>query len=103
MDELQIDKSLIKINKTLKNQPDEKKSPKKRVTKKKSPVEKKSPKKPKRKLKLVELAPKLSIDEYEIVEKVQPEELDELVPILHMDNNREIIPINAKQMNSEPT
>ena len=96
MDELQIDKSLIKINKTLKNQPDEKKSPKKRVTKKKSPVEKKSPKKPKRKLKLVELAPKLSIDEYEIVEKVQPEELDELVPILHMDNNREIIPINAK-------
>ena len=30
------------------------------------------------------------------MEKVQPEELDELVPILHMDNNREIIPINAK-------
>ena len=94
-DELKIEKSLMKINKTLKNQPDEKKSPKKRVTKKKSPVEKKSPRKPKRKLKLVELAPKLSIDEYEIMEKVQPEELDELVPILHMDNNRER-PINAK-------
>ena len=29
------------------------------------------------------------------MEKVQPEELDELVPILHMDNNRER-PINAK-------
>jgi len=104
-DELKIEKSLMKVNKTLKKQPDEKKSPKKRVTKKKSPVEKKSPKKrvtkkkspvekkspkkPKRKLKLVEPAPKLSIDEYEIVEKVEPEELDELVPILYMDNNRE--------------
>jgi NAD-dependent DNA ligase len=104
-DELKIEKALVKINKTLKKEPDEKKSPKKRVTKKKSPVEKKSPKKrvtkkkspvekkspkkPKRKLKLVEPAPKLSIDEYEIVEKVEPEELDELVPILYMDNNRE--------------
>ena len=88
-DELKIEKALVKINKTLKKEPDEKKSPKKRVTKKKSPVEKKSPKKPKRKLKLVEPAPKLSIDEYEIVEKVEPEELDELVPILYMDNTRE--------------
>jgi len=104
---MKINKSLVKINKTLKKQPDEKdtqkkritkkksqvenKSPKKRVTKKKSSVEKKSPikPKPKRKLKLLEIASKLSIDEYEIVEKAEPEEIYELVPILYMDNNRE--------------
>ena len=70
-------------NKTKKISP--KISPKIR-TKKKSPPIKKSPLKPKKRLKLVEIAPKLTIDEYEIVDKVEPEELPELVPILHMDN-----------------
>lgn len=76
-------------NKTLKHKKTKKISPKispKIRTKKKSPPIKKSPLKPKKRLKLVEIAPKLTIDEYEIVDKVEPEELPELVPILHMDN-----------------
>ena len=88
-------------------------SPKKRKTKKKSPEKKEitpekkeiTPEKTKKirklqkKVKLVEIVPRLTINENEIEEKVETDDLPELAPILYMDKNENKIINNKEKKN----